>query len=185
MIEDKKASALRKVYLENIMEAIDAAVTNGQYRYIEFKVDLENGSVFHSLSVTNGTDIVVVQKDMMRYDKKFKTQFLDPIIDRYSRKGKITVHNVHNHTVDPKPSNTASLKTISDSNNIFCINNAEIDYIESVSKQMTQIQKGIEANVLRFSNPKVSGIINALILAFLVGIFDGTLLMFILKYIIK
>lgn len=181
ILDDRKKDALKKVYFENMSEALNAPTEIGQYRMIEFNIDLANNEVFHSLSVTNGNDVVIIQKDTMNYDKNY----ISNCVNMYAESGKITVKQVHDHSLDPVPSNTASLKTINDANNIVVVSHGEIEYVTKLSEDIDKIQKREEGQKLRYTTTGTNGVISALILAFIVGVFGGTFVMLLLNYILK
>lgn len=183
-MDETKRKELATIYKENIKEAFTATKETGVYIHCEYAVDLKENSVRHSLSSTNGTDVVIIQNDIFSYDTKFKKEFIEPSLVDYASNGVVTVLKAHNHTVDPTPDNSSSLKTVSSMNNIVSIKNAEIEYIERLSTGIQRIQGKNEGKKLLLNN-KANGIINAFILAFLVGLFDGTIMMLILNYIMK
>lgn len=185
MIDDRKKNELMKLYAENIREAFSAHKETGVYINCEFKVDLARGIVQHSLSSTNGEDVVVIQKDIFKYDNKFKKNFLEPALMSYVSNGTVTVIKSHDHSVDSVPSNSSTLKSVTSANNILNIKNAEIDYIKKIVDRIEVIRTQGKSATLRFTNGNAHGIIDALVLAFLVGTFGGVMLMIILKFIIR
>lgn len=178
-----KKNELRALYIENIFEAFTALKERGVYIHCEFDVDLKNQTVKHSLSSTNGSDVVIIQNDLFLYDDKFKKEFIEASLSTFSTNGTVTVLKNHNHTVDQTPKNASSLKTVSSMNNIISIQNAEIDYVNSLEQAINRSQGKQENKTLL--NIKPNGIANAFILAFLVGIFDGAIMLLILNYLIK
>lgn len=181
--EEKRKAGLLSIYAENIEEAFSASKETGVYVNCEFAVDLEHGEVFHSLSSTNGTDVVIIQKDRFKYDEKFKRTFLSGALAAYVNNGVVTVLKSHNHKLDPKPSESATLKSVSSANNIMNIKNAEVDYIDKIVATIQRLGDN-KQNGLAFTS-KTNGIMSALILAFMVGLFDGAIMIFLLKFFIQ
>ena len=182
--KDKKREGLKRVYLNNISEAFRATKDTGVYVSCVFDVDLKNEKVSHYLASTDGKEIIIIQKDEFPYDNKFKREFLETSLAYYATEGLITVLKSHDHTLDPTPDKSATLKSVSSSNNIIQIKNAEIEYVSKLSDTLNKIKTTGNTKLL-FTNQKAAGIIDALVLAFLVGFFDGGLLMILLKYVIK
>ena len=87
--------------------------------------------------------------------------------------------------MDSVPSNSSTLKSVTSANNILNIKNAEIDYIKKIVDRIEVIRTQGKSATLRFTNGNAHGIIDALVLAFLVGTFGGVMLMIILKFIIR
>lgn len=185
MTDERKKKELMKLYAENIHEAFNAHKETGVYINCEFKVDLSRNEVFHSLSSTNGEDVVVIQKDRFQYDDKFKKTFLEPAILEYVTNGVVTVLKSHDHSVDSSPSLSSSLKSVSSANNILNITTAERNYVKKIVDRIEKTRNQESSQKLTFTTQNTSGIINALILAFIVGIFGGAILMILLNVILK
>ena len=178
---DNKSNELKNTYLNNINESFMAFKDTGIYVSCVFDVDLKNNKVLHYLASTDGRETIIIQKDEFVYDTEFKRDFLEAALSIYATEGIITVLQTHDHSLDQNSSDTSSIKSISSSNNIIDIRHAERDYIRKISSTLNKIKTTGNTKLL-FTNQKAAGIIDALVLAFVCGLFIGGLLMLVLKY---